>query len=102
VGGDEVTRFQEGGKQYDVRVRLLETDRNDPVKVETLSLRARSGGTVQLANVARVVRDTGPSQIDHEARHCDGIRRAGRPGSTPAWAGNESLPCFACSFTVIR
>jgi HAE1 family hydrophobic/amphiphilic exporter-1 len=68
VGGDKVTKFQEGGKQYDVRVRLLETDRNDPRKVEALSLRGRSGGVVQLGNVARVVRDTGPSQIDHEAR----------------------------------
>ncbi len=68
VGGDKVTKFQEGGKQYDVRVRLPETDRNDPRKVEALSLRGRSGGVVQLANVARVVRDTGPSQIDHQAR----------------------------------
>ena len=67
VGGDKVTKFQEGGKQYDVRVRLLETDRNEPRKVEMLSLRGR-GGPVQLANLARVVRDTGPSQIDHEAR----------------------------------
>jgi HAE1 family hydrophobic/amphiphilic exporter-1 len=67
VGGDKVTRFQESGKQYDVRVRLLETDRNEPRKMETLSLRGR-GGPVQLANLARVVRDTGPSQIDHQAR----------------------------------
>jgi len=67
VGGDKVTKFQEGGKQYDVRVRLLESDRDDPRKVEALSLRGR-GGVVQLANVARVVRDTGPSQIDHEGR----------------------------------
>ena len=67
VGGDKVTKFQEGGKQYDVRVRLLETDRNEPRKVEMLSLRGR-GGPVQLANLARVVRDTGPSQIDHQGR----------------------------------
>jgi HAE1 family hydrophobic/amphiphilic exporter-1 len=67
VGGDDVTKYQEGGKQYDVRVRLLETDRDDPQKVETLSLRGR-GGIVQLGNVAHVVRDSGPSQIDHQAR----------------------------------
>jgi HAE1 family hydrophobic/amphiphilic exporter-1 len=68
VGGDDVTKFQEGGKQYNVRVRLLERDRNDPRKVEALSLRGRGGNVVQLANVARVVRDTGPTQIDHQAR----------------------------------
>jgi HAE1 family hydrophobic/amphiphilic exporter-1 len=68
VGGDQVTKYQEGGKQYDVGVRLLETDRNDPRKVEMLPLRGRSGAIVQLANVARVVRDSGPAQIAHEAR----------------------------------
>jgi len=67
VGGDDVTKFQEGGKQYDVRVRLLESDRADPRSLETLSLRSR-GSVVQLANVAHVVRDTGPTQIDHQAR----------------------------------
>ncbi len=68
VGGDTVTKFQEGGKQYDVRVRLLEADRHDPRQVEALSLRGRGGAVVQLANVARVVRDTGPTQIDHLGR----------------------------------
>ncbi len=68
IGGDDVTKFQEGGKQYDVRVRLLERDRTDPRQVERLSLRGRSGSVVQLANVARVVRDTGPTQIDHQGR----------------------------------
>ncbi len=67
VGGDNVTKYQEGGDQYDVRVRLAATDRDDPRQVEALSLRGR-GGIVQLANVAHVIRDTGPTQIDHQAR----------------------------------
>ncbi len=68
VGGDEVTKYQEEGKQYDVRVRLVESDRDDPRRIEALPLRARSGETVQLGNIARVVHDTGPTQIDHQAR----------------------------------
>jgi multidrug efflux pump subunit AcrB len=68
VGGEEVTTYQEGGKQYPVRVRLVESDRDDPQRIEALPLRARSGQTVQLGNIARVVRDTGPTQIDHQAR----------------------------------
>lgn len=68
VAGDNVTKYQEGGKQYDVRVRLVASDRNDPMRIEALPLRARSMETVQLGNVARVVRDTGPTQIDHQAR----------------------------------
>ena len=65
VGGDKVTRYQEGGKQYDVRVRLPESDRNDPAQIEQLALRSRAGGIVQLSNVVRVVRDVGPTEIDH-------------------------------------
>ncbi len=68
VGGDDVTKYQEAGKQYDVRLRLAEADRDDPRKIETLALRSRAGAPVQLASVARVVRDTGPTQIDHQAR----------------------------------
>jgi HAE1 family hydrophobic/amphiphilic exporter-1 len=68
VGGDEITKYQEGGKQFDVRVRLVESDRNDPRRMEALPLRARTGETVQLGNIARIVDDTGPTQIDHQAR----------------------------------
>jgi HAE1 family hydrophobic/amphiphilic exporter-1 len=68
VGGDQVTTYQEGGKQFDVRVRLVESDRNDPARMEALPLRTRRGETVQLGNIAQIVYDTGPTQIDHQAR----------------------------------
>ena len=68
VGGDEITKYQEAGKQYDVRVRLVESDRDDPRSMEALPLRTRSNKTVQLGNIARIVHDTGPTQIDHQAR----------------------------------
>ena len=68
VGGDSVSKFQQGGKQYDVRVRLRGTERNDPASLENLTMRSRTGALVQLPNVARVVRDTGPTEIDHLAR----------------------------------
>lgn len=68
VGGDDVTKYQEGGEQYDVRLRLAEFDRRDPAQIETLPLRTPSGSVVQLGNVAQLVRDSGPTQIDHQAR----------------------------------
>ena len=68
VGGDEVTKFQDGGQQYDVRVRLSGLDRREPAQVEGLTLRARSGERVLLGNVATVALDRGPTQIDHQAR----------------------------------
>jgi HAE1 family hydrophobic/amphiphilic exporter-1 len=36
--------------------------------MEALPLRTRNGETVQLGNIARIVDDTGPTQIDHQAR----------------------------------
>ncbi len=68
VGGDKVTRFQEGGEQYDVRVRLPESDRIDPAQIERLTIRSRTGAYVPLGNLVKVVRDTGPTEIDHFAR----------------------------------
>ena len=68
VGGDEVTKFQDGGQQYDVRVRLNGLDRTQAAQVEALTLRTRSGERVQLGNVATVALDQGPTQIDHQAR----------------------------------
>jgi HAE1 family hydrophobic/amphiphilic exporter-1 len=68
VGGDKVTRFQEGGEQYDVRIRLPESDRTDPAQIEQLTIRTRTGANVQLSNLVKVVRDTGPTEIDHYAR----------------------------------
>ena len=67
VGGDRVSRYQEGGEQYDVRVRLPETDRSDPAQIAQLTLRSRTGGPVQLSNLVKVVRDTGPTEIGHYA-----------------------------------
>jgi len=94
VGGDKVSEYQEGGKQYDVRVRLPETDRNDPVKIDQLVLRSRSGGVVQLGNVARIVRDTGPTEIDHLARQRQVMINANLQGK-PLGAAVEDVNAIA-------
>jgi hydrophobic/amphiphilic exporter-1 (mainly G- bacteria), HAE1 family len=94
VGGDKVSEYQEGGKQFDVRVRLPETDRNDPVKIDQLVLRSRSGGVVQLGNVARIVRDTGPTEIDHLARQRQIMINANLQGK-PLGAAVEDVNALA-------
>jgi HAE1 family hydrophobic/amphiphilic exporter-1 len=68
VGGDEVTKYQDAGQQYDVRVRLANVDRREAAQIEALPLRTRGGERVLLGNVADVSFDTGPTQIDHQAR----------------------------------
>jgi len=94
VGGDKVSEYQEGGKQYDVRVRLPESDRNDPAKIDQLVLRGRSGGIVQLGNVARIVRDTGPTEIDHLARQRQVMINANLQGK-PLGAAVEDVNAIA-------
>jgi HAE1 family hydrophobic/amphiphilic exporter-1 len=89
VGGDKVTRFQEGGEQYDVRIRLPETDRTDPAQIEQLTIRSRTGANVQLSNLVKVVRDTGPTEIDHYARQRQIIINANLQGIALGTAADD-------------
>jgi HAE1 family hydrophobic/amphiphilic exporter-1 len=68
VQGDVVTRYREGQDTYDVRLRLNDRDRNDPVVVSGLTVPSNTVGEVRLDNVATLVSGTGPVQIDRQAR----------------------------------
>jgi hydrophobic/amphiphilic exporter-1 (mainly G- bacteria), HAE1 family len=67
VGGDtEVTRFRDPGvnHDYDVQLRLVEADRDDPDNLSRLYLPARDGQLVRLDSIATVVPALGASRID--------------------------------------
>jgi len=67
VGGDEeVCRFldPETNEDYDVQLRLTESDRNDPKLIENLYLPRAGGGLIQLINLAKVRPANAPSRID--------------------------------------
>jgi HAE1 family hydrophobic/amphiphilic exporter-1 len=51
VGGVRVGRFTSNGKRYDIRVRLLESQRDSPGDVRSLYLRSTKGKLVSLAEV---------------------------------------------------
>lgn len=68
VQGDVVTRYREGQDTYDVRLRLNDKDRNDPVVVAGLTVPSSTAAQVRLDNVATLVNGTGPVQIDRQAR----------------------------------
>ncbi|MFB3784881.1 MAG: efflux RND transporter permease subunit [bacterium] len=68
IGGDDVSKFRFAGDRYDVSVRLQEPFRNRPESINRLKVRNNRGELVSLENVARVVEETGPVQIDRHNR----------------------------------
>jgi HAE1 family hydrophobic/amphiphilic exporter-1 len=67
VGGDqEVTRYHDASvnEAYDVQLRLVERDRNDPRTLGQLYVPSSRGGLIRLDNLVRIRRDISPSRID--------------------------------------
>jgi HAE1 family hydrophobic/amphiphilic exporter-1 len=69
VSGDEkITKYKEGDELYEVRIRVDKHFRDRKEVVGALYVPSSKGGPVRLDNVARLVEDTGPSQIDRMNR----------------------------------
>jgi HAE1 family hydrophobic/amphiphilic exporter-1 len=68
VGGEKVGFYREEGEQYNVRLRLAETFRQDAGALGELTVPAAGGQLVRLANLARLVPGTSPAQIDRYAQ----------------------------------
>jgi hydrophobic/amphiphilic exporter-1 (mainly G- bacteria), HAE1 family len=64
VAGQEVTNYNEGTDQYEVRVRAVGEARTSPDALANLSVQSARGGLVSLNNLVRVEEGTGPSAID--------------------------------------
>ncbi len=65
IKGVVATKFKEGGKETDIRVRLREEDRNNSESVRQLALRSPRGTMVPLDAVAQVNPGLGASEIRH-------------------------------------
>jgi hydrophobe/amphiphile efflux-1 (HAE1) family protein len=68
VGGLKVSTYQEGGNDYDVRVRADAKYRDDLAGISVMSVTSKAGKVVPLSSVIRLVPSTGPSQINRLAR----------------------------------
>jgi len=68
VGGIKVATYEEHGSRYDVRLRLAQDQRSDVDQLGALQVRTARGDLVDLASVAAVRVETGPSQVDREDR----------------------------------
>lgn len=64
VGGLEVSTYEEGGEQYDIRLRAGEKFRNDPQALSLVSVPAPAAVPVSLMNVVRLGAQDGPAQIN--------------------------------------
>ncbi|HEX2114198.1 MAG TPA: efflux RND transporter permease subunit [Alphaproteobacteria bacterium] len=65
LGGRQVTRFKQNGKQYDVMVQLSDSERVSPADLARIYVRARSGDMVALSNLVSVQETVAPKELNH-------------------------------------
>jgi len=91
VGGDqEVTRFRDPlqAEDYDVRLRLTETYRNNPDLISNLYLKTGNGELVQLGDLASITPTMSPARVDRLNRQ---RMVALRGGVAPGYAQAERI-----------
>jgi HAE1 family hydrophobic/amphiphilic exporter-1 len=68
IEGSTDTKFREGGKEYDIRVRLREQDRRTLDDIADVIVGITPAGPVRLRDVASLRPETGPTKIDRKNR----------------------------------
>jgi len=68
IGGVKVSRFEEGGREYDILVRAQAQYRASAEALSLLSVPSAKLGTVPLLDVVELKQALGPSKIDRLAR----------------------------------
>jgi len=64
IKGYVASKYKEQGREYDIRTRLQESDRDSLAKVRNILIHSPLGIEVPLAEVAYLTRGVGPSQIE--------------------------------------
>jgi len=64
IGGIDVVEFKHGGESYDVRVRLVQEERNLPSDIEKIWIRSKGGQLIELDNFVTLKNFQGPSIIN--------------------------------------
>jgi multidrug efflux pump len=65
LGGRQVTRYEQEGKQYDVVVQVASTDRRNPDDLARIHVRGSGGQMVNLSNLIRVEEGVAPRELNH-------------------------------------
>ena len=64
--GRAVTKYRESGDEYDIFLRLKEDDRKDLKDILDIPLASESGRMINLSNIAKVVQQSGPIEIERQ------------------------------------
>lgn len=65
LGGREVTRYEQGGKQYDVIVQVADDERRTPTDISNIYVRGGKGEMIQLSNLLTVTETVAPNSLNH-------------------------------------
>lgn len=68
ITGQVPSQFERDGDRYDIRVQLPDELRQSSLVINRAQVRSASGVLVDIGAIANVSEDTGPSQIDRQAR----------------------------------
>ncbi|MFN4354529.1 efflux RND transporter permease subunit [Parvibaculum sp.] len=64
LGGRRITRYEQGGKQYDVIVQVAEEERRTPTDISNIYVRGGKGEMVQLSNLITVDETVAPNSLN--------------------------------------
>ena len=89
VGGAKITSFEEGGRDYDVRMRLAPDERRNPQDLNEIFVPGEKGQMVPLTSVATIKKALSPSTIRRYARKRMVEIRANLTPKLPLQAAND-------------
>lgn len=64
LGGRRITRYEQGGKQYDVIVQVADEERRTPTDISNIYVRGAAGEMVQLSNLVTVDETVAPNSLN--------------------------------------
>jgi len=65
LGGRQITRYEQGGKQYDVIVQVEDDDRRTPTDISNIYVRGSKGEMIQLSNLVTIRETIAPNSLNH-------------------------------------
>ncbi|HBC74702.1 MAG: hypothetical protein A2008_06555 [Candidatus Wallbacteria bacterium GWC2_49_35] len=82
VAGEKISKFKDGGNQYDVNLRLALNERNDLGSINNFYVRSLTGQAIDFRNLVTSKESFGPTQID----------RLNRQRQITLYANLENIP----------
>ncbi len=64
LGGSQVTRFKQNGKQYEVMIQVADADRRNPQDLDSIYVRSADGQMIPLSNLVQITEDVAPRELN--------------------------------------